>query len=112
MDREKTMHESNLGIYLAAVLSVGVGIAGWVLLKVVAIETRLASFTQWLQDHEKMDLHNHEYLGDRLETIDRDLRELKEKIYRVDAGASTRQNEILTTIRVLNKKMEKVGEDK
>jgi len=105
LDCEKTMHESNLGIYLATVLSVGVGIAGWVLLKVVAIESRLASFTQWLQDHEKLDLHNFDGLADRLEGIDRDMRELKEKIYKVDQSSSNRQNQILSALSVMSRKL-------
>lgn len=99
------MQEHNIGIYLAALLSVGVGIAGWVLLKVVAIETRLASFAQWLQDHEKMDHHNSERITERLSSIEKEVREAKDRVYKVDRAVEQRQNQIMVALNTLQRRV-------
>lgn len=105
LDWKKTMQETHLGIYLAALLSIGVGIAGWVLLKVVAIESRLASFAQWLQDHEKMDHHNAERITERLTSIEVQVREAKDRVYKVDREVEKRQSQIMTALTVIQRRV-------
>lgn len=111
LDWKKTMEQSHLGIYLAALLSIGVGIAGWVLLKVVAIETRLASFAQWLQDHEKMDHHNAERITERLTGIEREVREAKDRVYKVDREVEKRQSQIMNALTVIQRRVPEREED-
>lgn len=106
LDWKKTMEQGhNLGVYLAALLSIGVGIAGWVLLKVVAIESRLASFAQWLQDHEKMDHHNAERITERLSSIEKEVREAKDRVYKVDREVEKRQSQIMTALTYIQRRV-------
>jgi hypothetical protein len=99
------VQESFALLFIGTVVSIGVGVAGWALIKLIGLEAKLSGFTQWMVQHEKTDEKEFTSLDERLDVMDRELKEIKERVFTLQEGIHARQSQILDAIKVMGREM-------